>query len=152
MSKQKKIEATWVEVETKIESPTPANGKSLQVEELEAEIKRKQAVIDEMKRPKGVPNLINTDGTIKRPDEVYRESLPSAVSKAKPEDLTQAEINAVERELRKFIARHGGFRKGLSAELKARCEQLMKVIGRTKLEWDFTIDIPGFGETHRSKK
>jgi len=129
---------------------TEETKKSMQVEELEKALKRKDAVIAEMKRPKGIPSVINTDGTIKRPDEAFAESLPSALSRAKPEDLTVAEKNAIERELRRFIARHDGYRKGLKPQQKERCNQLMKVIGRTELKWDLDVDIPGFGETHRT--
>lgn len=126
--------------------------KSLQVEELEAKVKRQADTIAEMKKPKGIASVINTDGTIKRPDEAYREVMPSALSKEKPEDLDIAERNAIERELRKYIKRSGGYRKNLSAELEQRCEKLMKVIGRKKLEWDTSISLPGFGEGHRNLK
>jgi len=152
MSKRvKKVQAETETVETASPPVEQAKaGESLQVEELKKTIARKDAVIKEMKRPKGIASVINTDGTIKRPDEAFQESMPSAMSKSKPEDLTIPERNAVERELRRFIKRSGGFRKNLAKDLQERAEKLMVVIGRKKPEWDFTIDIPGFGDGHRT--
>ena len=125
--------------------------KSLEIQEFEAALKRKDDQIAEMKKPKGVASIISTEGHIKRPDEVYQEVMPDALSKASPEDLTPAERNALERELRKFIKREGGHRKGISAEMKERCEKLMKIAGKTELKWNFDIDIPGFMITTTQK-
>ena len=132
--------------------PEPVKPDSLEVEALKDKIKRQNDQIDQMKKPKGIASVINKDGHIKRPDEVYNESLPTALGKAGPEELDQAEINALEREHRKFIKRSGGFRKGLTEAQKDRCKKLMKIAGKTKIEWDLSIDIPGFGETHRAGK
>jgi len=126
--------------------------KSLEVEALEAKNQRLKDQMAEMKKPKGIASVINKEGKIKRPDEVYQEAMPSALGKASPEELTPAEVNAIERELRKFIARRGGYRKGLSEELKERCQKLMKIAGRTELVWDLGIDIPGFTITTTQKE
>ncbi len=54
----------------------------------------------------------------------------------------------LERELRRYVKRSGGLRKGLEnhKETKARVEKLMKALGRTKMVWDQEINVPGYDD------
>ncbi len=145
--KKKKVAKT----ETK-DPAVKSEKKNLQVEELQKKNARLKTQIKEMGKPKGIPSVISDEGKIKRPDEVYQESLPSALGKSGPDELDVAEKNALEHELRKYIKRSGGFRKGLPEFEKQRAKQLMEIAGKEKLKWDLSIDIPGYGDTHRSAK
>jgi len=84
----------------------------------------------------------NLDGTIKRPDDIMRANRDSSRGK-EPANLTEGERVALEREIRRYIARSGGFRENLPKEKQEVCRNLMKRIGRTKVEWDITIIVPG---------
>lgn len=46
---------------------------------------------------------------------------------------------ALEAEFRRYVKRDGGFRKGLPEKQKKIAKQLMKKLGREKLEWDLDI-------------
>lgn len=130
--------------------PAPDN-RDLTIEELTTKNIALAEQVKELKAPKGIPSIVNSEGTIKRPDEAMKESLPSALSKTKPEDLTVPEKIVLERELRRYVRRSGGFRKHLPEKAQARAEKIMKIIGRTKPEWDETIDVPGFNENLKGK-
>lgn len=49
----------------------------------------------------------------------------------------------IEKELRRYIRKDGGYRKGLSPEDKERCRKLMGIAGRNSLIWDKSISIKG---------
>jgi hypothetical protein len=50
-----------------------------------------------------------------------------------------------ERELRRYIKKEGGFRKGLSEKEKEVCKDLLKSLGRQEddLKWNQDILVPG---------
>ena len=50
----------------------------------------------------------------------------------------------LERELRRYIKRSGGFRKDLSSTAKKRAEAIMEKLGRKEKKWDFNIVVPGY--------
>ena len=50
----------------------------------------------------------------------------------------------LERELRRYVKRTGGFRKDLSPGDTKKAEAIMKELDREKPEWDVTIIVPGF--------
>jgi len=56
---------------------------------------------------------------------------------------SEAEKRAVEREIRRYIKRSGGFRKGLSKAGKMEAKRLLKIAGRKELKWDLDIVVPG---------
>lgn len=51
----------------------------------------------------------------------------------------KVDLVSCERELRKYVRRDGGFRKDLPEESKKRAKQILKLLGRKKLEWDEQI-------------
>lgn len=136
-------------------------------EELEA-IKAENEML---KQPKGIPTMgkdaapmpKNVDGTLKRPEQVLRETLKGAIKK-KMEELTVADIVSLEREVRRYIKKGGfvktvkgdlkevaaGYRKGITEEAKKRCDEFLKRLGRVDKkgnpvpEWDKSINVPGF--------
>ena len=55
------------------------------------------------------------------------------------------DLVACERELRKYVKRFGGFRKGITDDDKARANQMMELLGRKELVWDKTL-IPFLNE------
>lgn len=77
---------------------------------------------------------------LKVPKRVTVKQLETMITKAEPKAPEQA-INLVscERELRKYVRRDGGFRKGISEADKKRAKEMLKLLGRTKLEWDENI-------------
>lgn len=54
-------------------------------------------------------------------------------------DKPEVDLVSCERELRKYVRRDGGFRKDLSEESKKRAKQMLKMLGRKKLEWNENI-------------
>ena len=64
---------------------------------------------------------------------------PPARQKVSPEQHTAM----MERELRRYVKRNGGFRKGLPSAHKEVALRLMKKLGRKKPEWDKSIVLPG---------
>ncbi len=60
------------------------------------------------------------------------------------EELVETQISC-EKELRKFVKRFGGFRKGVSEADKARAHQMLKLLGRKELRWDKSL-IPFLSE------
>lgn len=45
----------------------------------------------------------------------------------------------IEKELRRYVKREGGYRKGLSSLEKKRAQHLRKLLGRKELAWDKTL-------------
>ena len=129
-----------------------------------------------LKAPKGIPSLAKpqkgADGLIIRPEATLRGILSNAVTKKSRNELTDEEVVAVEREIRRYVkaggpkkdprtgetlkdARTGeaieipgGFKKGISQAAKARCIHFLKLLGRDTKNptWDKTIIVPGFNQ------
>ncbi len=55
--------------------------------------------------------------------------------------LKEHQIRAIERTIRKYVKRAGGFRIGISEAGKKTAIDGLNMLGRTKLEWDRTIDL-----------
>ena len=67
-----------------------------------------------------------------------------------PKEVLTDELKVgLERELRRYVKKSGGFRKGLPKEDEKKARKIMKRLGRKKLEWDLTILVPGF-ETYQT--
>ena len=64
-------------------------------------------------------------------------------SKPKKMKLSSEDKVAYERELRRYVRKDGGYRKGLSEEKVERCKKSMKRLGRKNVKWDKTIVVPG---------
>jgi hypothetical protein len=73
---------------------------------------------------------------------------PKEAAKAREElKMSEGEMRTrLERELRRYIKRRGGLRKGLENDKKAKAivAKLMKALGREKMEWDQEIHVPGY--------
>jgi hypothetical protein len=69
-------------------------------------------------------------------------------------DLDPAEELALEKALRKYVKRKGGFRFGISDTDKALAERIMKSLGRTEPKWDGNIypEIVSISQITKSKK
>lgn len=112
------------------------------------------------KEPKGMRSVVerHVDGQIKRPDELMGEDLQVAMVK-QDTPLSDNEVIAIEREVRKYVKRGGldkdkkpieaGFVKGITQEQKDFATGLLKKLGRVDdkgeviLKWDMNINVPG---------
>lgn len=73
------------------------------------------------------------------------EELLFDIERRKPKkQLKPDETMRLERELRRYVKRAGGFRKGLPEADKKTATRLMKVLGRDEPEWNTGILIPGY--------
>ena len=101
--------------------------------------------------PKGIPDARkedpsirrHADGTLLRPDDVFNEDLQEATMKD-PDELTDAEIVAIERRLREYIAKSGGWRLNLPEEKKTKGKRLLKLLNREDPKWDLGITVPNY--------
>lgn len=125
-----------------------------------AEATAAKKALAKAKEPKGMASVVerHPDGAIKRPDEIMSENLQTAMIRDNTK-LTDAEVVAVEREVRKYIKRGGidrdkkeipcGFIKGVTQEQKDFATGLLKKLGRIDdkgeviLKWDMNINVPG---------
>ena len=125
-----------------------------------AEATAAKKALAKAKEPKGMRSVVerHADGAIKRPDEIMSEDLQTAMIRDNTK-LTDAEVVAIEREIRKSIKRGGidrdkkaipdGFIKGITQEQKDFATGLLKKLGRVDdkgeviLKWDMGIDVPG---------
>ena len=80
--------------------------------------------------------------TVKAPVEKPKEK--KDVEKAKKTPLTDEQKMALERELRKYVKKTGGFRKDLPEQDKQKALRIMKRLGRKEPKWDTKIVIPGY--------
>lgn len=111
---------------------------------LETKLKKVTAI-------KGVPSAKkeedvkrNVDGTMMRPDEIMAQDMQTATQKFPEEELTDSERISVERAIRRYVAKMGGFRENLPEDKQARGLRLLKRMGRTEIAWDTSIVVPGF--------
>ena len=76
-----------------------------------------------------------------RPNEV-------ATTKSLEEELKGGELAraALEREIRRYVKKSGGFRKDLNPQDQKRAVALLAIIGRRSITWDLSIHVPGFGD------
>lgn len=130
---------------------------ALQVKALQAENDALKRRVNELQTGKGIPSAKIEGETLKRSEQWMAEALTSALGKD-AEDLTEQEIVAIERDIRRFVKRGGtrldrkgddipvtpGFVAGISDEEKAYATALLKKLGRDKPEWDTSIIVPGF--------
>lgn len=103
--------------------------------------------------PKGIPDarkeddLIrrHADGTLLRPDDIYAEALLEAAMKD-PDELTNDEIIAIERTIRKSVAKSGGWRQNRPEDKIKKCKRLLKLLNRDPKDpkWDFQITVPNY--------
>lgn len=73
-----------------------------------------------------------------------RGNVPPAPEPEKPpkkRKLLPHEIADLERQIRKYIKRAGGFRKGISNAEKMTANALLAKAGRKKAVWDHSIDL-----------
>jgi hypothetical protein len=63
--------------------------------------------------------------------------------KKKPKGMSEEEKVRTEREIRRYVRKIGDYRKGLPDNEKAICARLLRKMGRTEVEWDRTIHVPG---------
>lgn len=73
-----------------------------------------------------------------------KDATEKLVSEPKKLKLTKKQKVGYERELRRYVKRAGGFRKGLPEAQKDTARGLMKILDRKKPEWDVKILIPGY--------
>jgi hypothetical protein len=66
------------------------------------------------------------------------------MAKKKAVDEAKKDVVATEREIRRYVKRAGGYRKGLSEKDKAQCATLLRKLGRQEIAWDPTIQVPGY--------
>lgn len=63
--------------------------------------------------------------------------------KQKPKISPEEREYMLERELRRYVKRSGGFRKNLSKPHKEVAKRIMKQLGRKEPEWDTSIEVFG---------
>ena len=85
------------------------------------------------------------DGTFMRPDDIFKEDLQEAMMKNK-EDMNDAEIMAVEREIRKFVSKKGGWTQGIPDADMKKGTFLLDKLGRNhdRPKWDMSIVIQDY--------
>lgn len=80
----------------------------------------------------------------KKKDEIAPEIVKEILEKKPKEpEMTDEEKVLTEREIRKYVKKTGGYRKGLPYKDEAHCGDLLKKMGRKKVEWDRNIIVPG---------
>lgn len=52
---------------------------------------------------------------------------------------TKPDKIALEKELRQYVKRAGGFRRGLSKKHQARARDILKLLGRKGISWDLSL-------------
>ena len=55
--------------------------------------------------------------------------------------LKAHEIRSTEQQIRRYVKRDGGFRKGIDNKGKAEAKCLLELLGREKVAWDKSIDL-----------
>ena len=69
-----------------------------------------------------------------------------AAARAEPKPLViknRKDAPIIERAIRRYVRRSGGFRKNLPERQKEHCTKLLALLGRTKSTWDSSIDTTG---------
>lgn len=123
-------------------------------EAAEERAKRAEARAAKAEKPKGIPSKKpRVRKRLERPDEKMAKHLETSIGK-KPEDLSEAEWISLERKIRRYTTPDktlkngkklkGGYKKNLSEEDKAVCDELLARIGRKEPKWDKSIHVPGF--------
>jgi fructose-specific phosphotransferase system component IIB len=73
---------------------------------------------------------------------------PSVVSAEKLVDtdlhIEDEGMVAIERQIRRYVRRSGGFRRDLHKEEIAHAKALLAIVKREKIEWDTSIAVSGF--------
>lgn len=107
----------------------PDGADTEQVEGLKARLAAAEAQVAALTAPKGIVDA-KVKGKIVKP--------------------TMTQEQQIEREIRRYVKRTGGFCKNLPEADKARTEAFLKRIGRKhkdgsiKVEWDLSIVVPGY--------
>lgn len=83
------------------------------------------------------------------PEKVHTTRVRSnevATTKSLEEELRGGELArvALEREIRRYVKKSGGFRKDLNPQDQKWAVALLAIIGRRSLSWDVSIHVPGF--------
>lgn len=102
--------------------------------------------IDAVKIPGGGPRT-----EFPRPDEVYKGRLRVAMRKPRNEPLTDEDKVSIERYIRMFIRKDGGFKKDLPEAKQKIARELLERIGRiekdgpvdSSVKWDMSIQVLG---------
>lgn len=75
---------------------------------------------------------------------VNKDGLPTTEKpKQRKKFSAEERENMLERELRRYVKRSGGFRKNLPKSHKEVAKRIMKKLGRKKPEWDNNIVVAG---------
>lgn len=72
------------------------------------------------------------------------KGIPSANKQTGKTEITYTDEQLAERELRRYVKKSGGFRKGLGPKAIERAEHLLELLERKEVVWDETILIKGF--------
>lgn len=115
---------------------------------------------EKLQEPKGIRSARAKPGEkLKRPDDVMKMDEEKIGDKT-PDELTDNERVALERQIRKYVKQgglnrngdqvKGGFRKGLKPEQYEKAKLYLTRIGRPLKKgdtpaWDESIIVPGFG-------
>jgi hypothetical protein len=64
-----------------------------------------------------------------------------ALRRGRPPTVDKVKL---ERELRRYVPKRGGcLRKGLDPSFQKRVDELLRLLGRTEMQWDPSIVVPG---------
>ena len=76
-----------------------------------------------------------------------KKAVAKVVEKVKAKIKAKPKVDRVacELELRRYVRRDGGYRKGATQEHKDVAQQMLKLLGRTELSWDKSI-VPFLNE------
>lgn len=91
--------------------------------------------------PKGIPSVEQLNPNYEDPATTLNLF---TLIEMKREDLSRRQVVYLERQLRVFVKKAGGFRKGLTPEKIDLAKAIMKALDRKKPEWDEEIPVPGF--------
>ncbi len=111
-------------------------------------VERLRELLEEQRAEENKPlegSSEETDAAIK--EEVgEKPKKKKKITMAKPPIATKEtgrDKIALEREIRKYVRKDGGFRADMSKEAIAEGNRLLKIAGRKKVEWDTSIPVPG---------
>jgi len=116
--------------------------------------KKKKTTIVKIEKPEEVKDVLeeqpHTESMIPEPlpeppkKLTLKEETNLRKQKEKEAELSEDDRIAMEREIRRYVRKAGGYRKGLPESEKAKCAKLLIKLGRSKsISWDETIILPG---------
>lgn len=72
-----------------------------------------------------------------------KKKIKLAAAPKKTHDAAEDEV-ALEREIRRYVKKSGGFRRDISPEARAEGVRLLKLAGRKDVKWNERIRVPGY--------